>query len=196
MALSLLHLLLTGASVPSQERRADMHGLRAIVLCEMQKDLKIGLAVGLGLVTAAALWLATRPSLTPQARMQHLYDAGALKEPVVQPTAPVISGNPQRESDAGQRSAPSPSSARTSQDSAATTGAQEPDNVPGSAAHEQIETIKTETFYIVRKGDTLSGISDKYYGSASKWPKIFDANRKTISDANKLTPGTKLIIPN
>ena len=152
--------------------------------------------MGLGLVTAAALWLATRPSLTPQARMQHLYDAGALKEPVVQPTAPVISGNPRRESDAGQRRDPPPASAQTSHDRAATTRAQEPDNVPEPAADEQVETIKTETFYIVRKGDTLSGISYKYYGSAGKWPKIFEANRKTVPDANKLTPGTKLIIPN
>ena len=152
--------------------------------------------MGLGLVTVAGLWLATRPSLTPQARMQHLREAGTVKEPLVQPLAPVISQNPQRESDAGQRRDLPPSSAQTSQDRAPTTGAQEPDNVSDSAADEEIETIKTETFYIVRKGDTLSGISYRYYGSASKWPKIFEANRQTISDANKLTPGTKLIIPN
>jgi len=166
------------------------------VLCEMQNDLKIGLAVGLGLVTAAALWLATRPSLTPQARMQNLYDAGGVEEPVVQPTAPVISGHPQRQSDAAQRRDSPTSSAQTSQDRAAPTRAHETDNVPGSPADEQLQRIKTETFYIVRKGDTLSAISYKYYGSASKWPKIFNANRKTLSDANKLTPGTKLIIPN
>jgi len=50
-------------------------------------------------------------------------------------------------------------------------------------------------FHIVRKGETLSDISRKYYGSANKWQKILDANTKTIKDANRIRPGTKLIIP-
>ena len=57
------------------------------------------------------------------------------------------------------------------------------------------ERIQTEKFYIVRKNDTLSSISQKYYGTARQWPKIFKANRDIIPDANKLAIGTKLIIP-
>ena len=41
----------------------------------MQKDLKIGLALGLVLVVSALLWLATRPSLSPIARMSRIPDA-------------------------------------------------------------------------------------------------------------------------
>jgi len=61
--------------------------------------------------------------------------------------------------------------------------------------YEQAEKIKTQKFHIVRKGETLYEISRKYYGSANNWKKIFDANRNVLEDANKLTPGIKLIIP-
>jgi nucleoid-associated protein YgaU len=55
--------------------------------------------------------------------------------------------------------------------------------------------VKTQTIHIVSYGETLSAISAKYYGSANKWHKIFNANRSRIKDANKLKPGIKLIIP-
>jgi len=181
--------------------------------------LKIGLAVGSGLVTVAALWLATRPSLTPKGRLEHLHDTDTRKESVASPQTPVRSEGPRRASATRQpANLPVPSTRASNNGSGS--DVQRSSNVAGStprqspapsspsatstqadvtrqADHgEQTEPIKTETFYIVRKGDTLSGISYKYYGSASKWPKIFEANRETISDANKLTPGTKLIIPN
>jgi acetyl esterase/lipase len=71
----------------------------------------------------------------------------------------------------------------------------ERDSPAAPAVHVQPETIRPQRFYIVRKGETLSGISYKYYGSAGKWPKIFEANRGTLKDANTVIPGTKLIIP-
>lgn len=66
-----------------------------------------------------------------------------------------------------------------------------------AAPVEQIhqETITPQRIHIVRKGETLSGISYKYYGSAGKWRKIFEANRDLVKDANMVMPGTKLIIP-
>ena len=71
----------------------------------------------------------------------------------------------------------------------------ERDSPAAPAVHVQPDTIRPQRFYIVRKGETLSGISYKYYGSAGKWPKIFEANRGTLKDANTVMPGTKLIIP-
>ena len=68
-------------------------------------------------------------------------------------------------------------------------------NLPDLMMYEESEKIKTQKFHIVRKGETLSEISRKYYGSANNWKKIFDANRNVLEDANKLTPGIKLIIP-
>ena len=60
---------------------------------------------------------------------------------------------------------------------------------------EQTEKIKPQRFHIVTKNQTLSDIAYKYYGSASKWSKIFEANRNVLSDPDKLQPGMKLIIP-
>jgi nucleoid-associated protein YgaU len=49
--------------------------------------------------------------------------------------------------------------------------------------------------YTVKKGDTLGGIAQKHYGSASKWERIYNANKTKVSDPKKLRVGTKLIIP-
>ena len=53
---------------------------------------------------------------------------------------------------------------------------------------------KAEIYEIV-SGDTLGGIAKKYYGSAGKYMKIFEANRDIISDPNKIYPGQKIRIP-
>jgi nucleoid-associated protein YgaU len=66
---------------------------------------------------------------------------------------------------------------------------------PNSTIYEQTGKVKTQKFHIIRQGETLSEISHKYYGSANKWRMILDANRDVVKDANKLRPGTKLIIP-
>jgi nucleoid-associated protein YgaU len=161
----------------------------------MQRDLKIGLVLGLGLVSAAVLWLATRPSLSPKARIQRLHTAGARQEPADQPIVPVIANSQTKDFSAGQRGDLSTSSEEVPIDDIAAASENEQDNVPDSTIYEQTEKIKPERFHIVRKDQTLSGIAYEYYGSAGKWPKIFEANRKTIKDANILTPGTKLMIP-
>ncbi|MDA3872872.1 MAG: LysM peptidoglycan-binding domain-containing protein [Kiritimatiellae bacterium] len=49
--------------------------------------------------------------------------------------------------------------------------------------------------YTVQRGDTLSGISQKMYGRASNWRKIYEANRSRIPNMNVLSPGIELVIP-
>ena len=49
--------------------------------------------------------------------------------------------------------------------------------------------------HLVQAGDTLSKIAEKYYGDASLYTKIFQANRDVLSDPNKIRPGQKLRIP-
>ena len=53
---------------------------------------------------------------------------------------------------------------------------------------------KAEIYEIV-SGDTLGGIAKRYYGSGSKYMKIFEANKDIISDPNKIYPGQKIRIP-
>ncbi len=182
----------------------------------MPKDLKIGLAVGLGFVFVAVLWLATRPSLTPQARIQRLHDTDAQGEIGVKPDVATFEEQGSTVEDRAVSRIPIPKSTsgnlignalEESKTTARQTNIQEnrrpqimqdlpgPESVPEPIMQAQTEPIKTERFYIVRKNDTLSSIAQKYYGTATKWPKIFDANRRTIRDANKIPIGTKLIIP-
>ena len=49
--------------------------------------------------------------------------------------------------------------------------------------------------YTVKSGDTLSKISQQFYGSANEYMRIFYANRDTLSDPDKIQPGQQLIIP-
>ena len=50
-------------------------------------------------------------------------------------------------------------------------------------------------YYEIKSGDTLSAIAKHFYGDASQYPKIFEANREVIKDANKIFPGQKIRIP-
>ena len=56
-------------------------------------------------------------------------------------------------------------------------------------------TTQQNREYIVKSGDSLSKIAKQYYGDASKWNKIFEANRDKIKNADLIQPGQKIIIP-
>lgn len=49
--------------------------------------------------------------------------------------------------------------------------------------------------YVVMRGDTLSGISQKVYGTTSRWQDIYEANKETVPDTNRLPIGAILMIP-
>ena len=49
--------------------------------------------------------------------------------------------------------------------------------------------------YTVQEGDSLSKIAEKFYGKASEYNKIFEANRDQLSDPNKVRAGAQLVIP-
>jgi nucleoid-associated protein YgaU len=52
-----------------------------------------------------------------------------------------------------------------------------------------------EQTYTVEAGDTLSKISKQFYGEASLYMNIFEANRDKLKDPNKIQPGMELRIP-
>jgi len=49
--------------------------------------------------------------------------------------------------------------------------------------------------YLVQPGDNLSKISKQFYGDATKYMKIFEANKDKMTDPDHLKAGTNLIIP-
>lgn len=52
------------------------------------------------------------------------------------------------------------------------------------------------TKYTVKRGDSLWKISKKFYGSGTKWKKIYNNNKKVIGkNPNLIYPGQKLVIP-
>lgn len=52
-----------------------------------------------------------------------------------------------------------------------------------------------EEHYTVQPGDTLSKIAKQYYGNASAYMRIFEANRNILTDPNKIQVGQRLLIP-
>lgn len=50
-------------------------------------------------------------------------------------------------------------------------------------------------FYEVKSGDTLSKIAKQFYGDASKYSAIYDANRPMLKDPDEIYPGQMLRIP-
>ena len=50
-------------------------------------------------------------------------------------------------------------------------------------------------YHTVVKGDNLSKIAAHYYGNASKYPVIFEANKPMLSHPDKIYPGQVLRIP-
>jgi nucleoid-associated protein YgaU len=143
----------------------------------MQKDLKTGFVLGLVMVTVAVVWLSTRPGLSTKVRMLNSQNT----------TLQELSDLPnERDAEDNQLSVidTRPEHSQRNQP-----------NVPNLTASNKSEKIETPKIHIVRTGETLSDISYKYYGSSNKWQKILDANRSQIKDANRLRPGTELIIP-
>ncbi len=182
----------------------------------MGKDFRIGLVLGLMLSVVTLVWVATRPSLRPQARMAQPPQTGSadiLPSGDVLPWEKAGSGpEPDRPASALQESAPTQGNTTNAQPAIRNPPPEQPvapkpeagsiysrqpadSGLPDLTVYERDEKIKTTRFHIVRKGETLSGISRQYYGTAENWRKILAANQETIKDPDKIAPGTKLILP-
>lgn len=57
------------------------------------------------------------------------------------------------------------------------------------------EPEETTEFYTIQRGDTLSKIAKHFYGSGSKYPVIFEANREVIKNPDLIYPGQVVRIP-
>ena len=59
----------------------------------------------------------------------------------------------------------------------------------------KVETTEYYHKHTVGKGDTLGKISQKYYGKAGAYMKIFNANTNILKDPNMIYPDQELVIP-
>ena len=180
----------------------------------MKKDYKVGMVVGLVVVMILAVgWVVVRGRPAPQAanaqgthstvrpydpnRVRPNYPVGsqpyAAAPAMPGPGATTVSLGVRQEPNAVPGQLPgSPVTAAAPAPGAASPQAQVPATptpVPAVAPSKPART------HVVRDGETLSDISDHYYGSPNRWEKIVRANRSTIKDADKIYPGMKLVIP-
>lgn len=49
--------------------------------------------------------------------------------------------------------------------------------------------------YKVQPGDSLSKIAKEFYGDATKYQRIFEANRDKLENPDKIQAGQELVIP-
>ncbi|MBN1806284.1 MAG: LysM peptidoglycan-binding domain-containing protein [Sedimentisphaerales bacterium] len=151
----------------------------------MPKDLKIGMILGLVLVTAAMFWLFTGPGINLNARALNTQSNPRTTTPGPTEKKNSIKRQTQEQDTdiyVKEESNQLPSNDKQSEESELVN-------------NRQPEKIKSQRFHIIRPGETLSEISRHYYGSATKWQKILDANQHLIQDVSRLKPGTKIIVP-
>ena len=58
-----------------------------------------------------------------------------------------------------------------------------------------VEEKEKVEYYEIVSGDTLGAIAKRFYGNASKYTRIHEANKELIPDPNKIYPGQKIKIP-
>jgi len=70
-----------------------------------------------------------------------------------------------------------------------------PAPVEHAEVDEQPQRSDEVTYYTIQEGDVLTKISQKFYGTTTKWREIQQANLDVIPDADRLKPGTEIVIP-
>lgn len=64
-----------------------------------------------------------------------------------------------------------------------------------SASMPDAEAKAQDQTYTVKGGDSLSKIARHFYGDATKWRAIWDANKDLIKNPDLIHPGQVLTIP-
>ncbi len=143
----------------------------------MRKDVKIGMAIGSLLTVAAIVWVSTHPRLTDLGLPEEPTDAeNSQPGPAVdEPGNLIVITEPQKTITPKETAAELTESA--------------------TVQHEIPEKTRNQRIHTVEEGETLSGISQIYYGTASGWQKIYVANRRLLSSPDKIRPGMRLVIP-
>jgi len=157
----------------------------------MQRDHKIGLALGILLVGAVAAFFFRHedsPSELPALQTGQELDQRISERA----RAPYLTGSNAKPSE-DPLAAPDPWANQP--------GGLVPDPIPlnGDEADAPLSstsrTATGVTNHVVQRGETLSSIAAKYLGSANRFEEIFTANADRLHDANDLRVGMELRIP-
>jgi len=151
----------------------------------MRRDVKIGILIGSLLAVAAIVRVSTHPNLA---------DSGlrvGSEEQRAGESAGTVKIRPGPAGDEPNDSATTTKPQKILTTNETVTGLTEPD----TTRHKEPEQTRPKRIHTVAKGETLSDISQRYYGTASGWQKIYVANNKLLSSPDRLQPGMILIIP-
>ncbi len=77
-------------------------------------------------------------------------------------------------------------------ETSATAVADASSQAPSSTADVRVEAVQT---HHVERGNTLWGISQRFYGDGSRYAMIFTANANQIRDPNLIFPGQTFVVP-
>ena len=64
-----------------------------------------------------------------------------------------------------------------------------------SAVKPAAAVSRSQRTYVVQNGDSLYRIAQRFYNDGTRYKDILRANRHVVRDADRLTPGTELVIP-
>jgi nucleoid-associated protein YgaU len=151
----------------------------------MRKDVKIGMVIGSLLAVAAIVWISMHSNLADSELLTDLETRDTKKPAASEKFQPLPSTDKPGNLPAETESQEIFKSKKVIFETAK----------PASIQQEEPDKTEYERIHTVLEGETLSGISQKYYGTASGWQKIYVANRKLLSSPDRIRPGMRLIIP-
>ena len=172
----------------------------------MQRDVKIGIVIGVLLIALIGIFWWARNDAPPQTPPRQDERIGAELPPPQEPIAPAGLNDDSPYLPESTPVAAAPSSGTTSP--AAPPAGNPSATLHGTAAPPPeaprptppLTTVDpappAARYHTVAKGETLSAIAKTYYGTTTKWRMIRDANRDKIPDPNRLKVGVKIVIPN
>jgi nucleoid-associated protein YgaU len=89
----------------------------------------------------------------------------------------------------------SPNFSDTTSGSGSTSGGKADFSDVTSGASSTAPADTSSQTYTVKSGDSLSKIAKHFYGDASKWHRIYDANKDKIKNPDLIHPGQEFTIP-
>jgi len=149
----------------------------------MRSEIKIGIVLGIVIVAAALVMIVGRNKEPQPTRPELAYPQPSQEQAV--PLPPEESPQSVEEKEPPM---PATEAAPLPQEPAKKETIESPPPLPEPQALQP-------RFHVVQKGETLSKISEMYYGNEKFWKVIYQANADLIKNPNVLQFGWKLRIP-